>query len=260
MKSIPYQKFSPGTAPNASGLQICRFDDLAEEKQLVSCLMVTRGNMELIRQSYRSYKSQSWKHRELVIVSENVSDELRCLADDDCGEIRLVEVPKGSFTLGDLRNLSVARSRGDFICQWDDDDLYDPDRISISMKVLIESSVEAVFLYRLLLWWESRGRLSISSSRVWEGSIFARRSAISIYPSFAKGEDSIVTERIIRNNPVSLINYPQLYCYRVTGKNTCDVNHFENWFNHSSKVFKEEEFEAVFKLPCFRFANNELIG
>ena len=208
--------------------------------------------MNLIRQSYSSFKSQTWQNRELVIICDNVTEELRALAvSDGDDEVRLVEVVCGRFTLGDLRNLSVARSRGEFICQWDDDDLYDPDRISISMKVLIESSVEAVFLSRWLLWWESMGKLSISSSRVWEGSMLARRSVIPIYASIKKGEDTLVTKLISRQFPISLIDYPQLYCYRVTGYNTFSDNHFEQLFAHSSKVFKEEEFAAVFSLPCF---------
>ena len=251
MKNIPFKRFSAGSAPIVSGHQICVFKESEKEHQLVSCLMVTRGNMNLIRQSYSSFKSQTWKNRELVIVCAHVSDELRNLAADDEREVRLVEIEDGTFTLGDLRNLSVARSQGEFICQWDDDDLYDPDRISISMKVLIGSSVDAVFLCRLLLWWESRGQLSISSSRVWEGSILARRSVIPIYPSIKKGEDSAVTDWISRYYPISVIDYPQLYCYRVTGYNTSDDKHFEKWFAHSTKVFQKDEFAAVFSLPCF---------
>ncbi len=251
MKNIPFKRFSAGSAPSASGNQICLFKESVKEHQLVSCVMVTRGNMNLIRQSYSSFKSQTWQNRELVIICDNVTDELRALAVSAGDDVRLVEVVSGRLTLGDLRNLSVARSRGEFICQWDDDDLYDPDRISIAMKVLIESSVEAVFLSRWLLWWETMGKLSISSSRVWEGSMLARRSVIPLYPAIKKGEDSFVTSWISRHFPISLIDYPQLYCYRVTGYNTFSDNHFEQLFAHSSKVFKEEEFAAVFKLPCF---------
>jgi glycosyltransferase involved in cell wall biosynthesis len=260
MQYIPFRKFSAGTGISASYKNICRFEESLSEHQLVSCVMVTRGDMDLIYASYSSFKSQSWKNCELVIVCDNVGDELRSLADEDCGKIRLVEVQNGAFTLGDLRNLSVARARGEFICQWDDDDLYDPDRISISMKVLIESSVEAVFLCRWLMWWEKRGLLSISPSRIWEGSLFARKSAISIYPSIAKGEDSVVTDWITKYYSISLIDYPQLYCYRVTGQNTWTINHFEQLFGNSSKAFKADEFITVFKLPCFQFAYLDKTG
>ena len=255
MKNIPYRRYSPSTAGNHT----CLFEDSLKEQQLVSCVMVTRGDMNLIRESYRAFKSQSWKNRELVIVSENVTDELRSLARGDSDEVKLVEVHKGTTTLGDLRNLSVARSRGDFVCQWDDDDLYDPDRISICMKVLIESSSDAVFLSRCLLWWKSMGRVAISPVRVWEPSIFARRAVLPIYPSIGKGEDSVVTDWIARYHPISIIDYPQLYCYRVTGNNTSSVDHFEMWFSHATRVFKENEFAAVYKLPCFNFLSKDAI-
>jgi len=216
--------------------------------------MVTRGNMNLIRASYNSFRSQTWTHKELIIVSDNVTGELEQLARSNPQEVKLFEIPPGN-ELGDLRNLSVAKSRGDFVCQWDDDDLYDPNRIAISMRILSQASVDAVFLNSWLMWWEARKLLAISPVSVWDGSLFARRSIIPIYPSLTKGEDNYITNWICRNHSVALIEYPQLYLYRITGENTWGTQHFERLFGSASKIFSNAELKEAFKLPCFAFAN-----
>src|SRR3954447_25930959 len=60
-------------APRASAL---------EENPLVSCLMVTRGNLELIRYSLGCYRSQTYQRRELVIVAEaDAGDRVRSFID-----------------------------------------------------------------------------------------------------------------------------------------------------------------------------------
>lgn len=254
MRHIRFARFASGAGPAKRDVEFCAFDDLFPDRLLVSCLMVTRGNMNLIRASYDSFSSQSWKHKELIIVCDNVTEELRNLAASNPHEVRLVEAPPGNL-LGDLRNLSVARCRGDFICQWDDDDLYDPNRIAISMRILSQASVDAVFLNSWLMWWEARRLLAVSPVSAWDGSMLARRSVVPIYPSLAKGEDNFVTNWICRNHPVALIEYPQLYLYRVTGENTWDEQHFERLFRSASRIFSTAELDEAFKLPCFAFAN-----
>ena len=93
--------------------------------------------------------------------------------------------------------------------------------------------------------------MCISPSRVWEGSLLARRSVMPVYPALKKGEDTTVTKWITEHFPVALIDCPQLYCYRITGQNTWNEAHFESLFAAANKHFKPEEFGGVFALPCF---------
>ena len=104
----------------------------------VSCLMVTRGDVQLLSYSLVCYLNQDYPHRELLIVTDNVTPALRALAERHAAQnVKLVTVPAG-LTLGDLRNFAAARAAGDVICQWDDDDLYDPARLSASVHVLLQ--------------------------------------------------------------------------------------------------------------------------
>jgi glycosyltransferase involved in cell wall biosynthesis len=246
MKNIPYQRFPAGVAMDAS---IHCFQGGAYTPPKVSCLTVTRGNIDFLKTAYQSFKFQTWPNKELVIVCDAPSPEFKTMVESD-EEVIYVEIQAG-LSLGELRNLSISKSTGDFVCQWDDDDLYAPERISVSMGVLLESSVDAVFLNSWVVWWMERNLMCISPSRIWEGSMLARRSIMSIYPSLKKGEDSVVTKWIIQNFPVAVIDYPQLYCYRITGHNTWNDAHFESLFSAASKHFKPEEFNQVFALPCF---------
>jgi glycosyltransferase involved in cell wall biosynthesis len=255
MSHIAYRRFSAGSAALevAGTSAVGAAPPNAPELPRVSCLMVTRGRMPWVRAATASFAAQTWPHRELVIVCDAVTDALRALV-AATPQVRLEEAPAG-LTLGELRNLSLARAHGDFVCQWDDDDLYDPGRIALSMKVLTESGVDAVFLDRWLTWWPARDRLFVSSSRLWEGSVLARRSCMPAYPSQARAEDSVVTQWIARHHAIAvMVDCPWMYCYRVTGENTWDAAHFERHFAEASRVFEGAEAEQIRRLPCFGFA------
>jgi glycosyltransferase involved in cell wall biosynthesis len=254
MIQIPYKKFLPGLSTPQTRDEFVEFNpSLLSNGPLISCVMVTRGSINLIKQSYKGFKSQSWANKELVIVCDEVSDTLRALVSSDSDHIKLIEVQKG-LSLGELRNISIAHSRGEYICQWDDDDLYDPRRLSASMKVLIDSSSEVVFLNRWIMWWESRNLASISSRRLWEGSMLALRSVIPIYSAIRKGEDSLMVRSMCKHHSIAVMDFPELYCYRVTGENTWDESHFEALFNASTHKFSDEEWLMISKLPCFEFS------
>lgn len=246
MKKVSYQRFPAGVASDAS---IYEVGENASGTPKVSCLMVTRGNFDLAKTAYYSFKLQTWSNKELIIVCDAGADELKGLVASD-QQVKFIEAPSG-LTLGELRNISIAHASGDFVCQWDDDDLYAPERISVCVGILISASVDAVFLNSWIVWWMQRQSMCISPSRIWEGSLLARRSVMPIYPALKKGEDTTVSKWITEYFPVALIDCPQLYCYRITGENTWNEAHFEGLFSAAVKHFKPEEFDGVFSLPCF---------
>lgn len=254
MKHVEYKKLNPlGLSKSVAGTSSSRSDD--QSIGLVSCLMVTRGNPALIRSALAAFLAQTWRRKELIIVCDQVMPALRDLLRPWAENgVTLVEVPLG-LKLGDLRNIAIGHSRGEFICQWDDDDLYDPERIRVSMKVMSDGMVDAVFLTRWLIWWPSKNELVVSESRIWEGSMIARRSVIPVYPSLSRAEDSAVVNWILERNSVALVDMPTLYCYRVTGENTWDSSHFNNFIAKATKKYSPAEQEVLFELPCFSFSN-----
>lgn len=211
--------------------------------------MVTRGNPALVASSLACYRAQTWQNKELVVVCDRVTAELRDLLKNE-KDVRLVEVTQ-TLSLGDLRNLSVAASTGTYVCQWDDDDLYDPRRIAAQMGVLTAAGAMAVFLKRWLIWWPARDTLVVSGKRVWEGSMLAHRSVVPIYPSIARSEDTWVAKWVTGYHTTALVDCPQLYCYRVTGENTWNEAHFEKLVAAATRTLSDDEKRSALRLPCF---------
>lgn len=218
---------------------------------LVSCLMVTRGDLDLVQYSVACYRRQTYPRRELVVVTDAeavrpVEDFLRARGVPDSGVIGVA--PKPGLTLGDLRNIAVAHARGDIMVQWDDDDLFDPRRIEGLVAVLTQSEAAAAFLSRWLVWWPERRIAAVSNQRIWEGSMAVWRDCMPVYPAAPRGEDSAVVDCLARHHTVALIDLPCQYVYAVTGRNTWTVAHFETLIDHAACVFRDAEFDALNRL------------
>src|SRR5215831_12403194 len=95
---------------------------------MISCLTVTQeGRLGSLALAVADFARQTERDRELVIVHdggdgfhEGVAALARAHAGTSIRALRAPAVPK--LTLGTLRNLAVEASRGDYVCQWDDDD------------------------------------------------------------------------------------------------------------------------------------------
>lgn len=226
------------------------------EPGLVSCLMITRGNIDMVKQSLASFNDQTWPERELVMVTVNVTAALQNLIQTDGhGRVKLVEAPHG-LTLGDQRNLSLAHCRGEFVCIWDDDDLYSPERVKTCLEALLRCGVDAVFLDRLLLWWPAKKRLAISLSRLWENTMLARRTAIPAYVALSQNEDAAMVDWLTYHSSYALIDAPELYGYRVTGQNQSSTDHFERLFSISDEL-TEERHKMMLQSACFLYSRPE---
>lgn len=218
---------------------------------LVSCLMVTRGRLFPSRFAVDCFRSQTWDARELLLVCDAPGTEIErycaTLGDD---RIRIVHPPGGAEpgSLGALRNLALRAARGDWVCQWDDDDLYHPDRIGLSMRVAQALQADALFLSRWMLWAPGARRLGVSGAREWEGSMLARRGAVPDYPGLARGEDTAVMHAMLARGRVALLDAPWLYTYIQTGSNTWTAQHFEAIWQAASLEEPQERYEAALAL------------
>lgn len=201
---------------------------LGSSPPLVSCLMVTAARPASARLAVECFQRQSYPNRELVIIDDGPTDDLADfvagLADE---RIRMVRLASTDKTLGELRNTAVANAHGELVCQWDDDDLSDPDRLWWQVGVLHDSGADACFLERWTILWTDGPRIAIGTRRLWEGSMVARREALIEYPALRRGEDSPVAEAIVIRGTVALLDLPELYIYLVHGNNTFDAAHFD---------------------------------
>jgi glycosyltransferase involved in cell wall biosynthesis len=102
--------------------------------------MVTQpGREALAARAIQDFRAQTWSNKQLVIVADGWPQQraMRVWVDD----LLRYSIP-GKHNLGSLRNISLDLAktcRADFICQWDDDDRYHPERLSIQVEPIIDN-------------------------------------------------------------------------------------------------------------------------
>lgn len=230
----------------------------AEGLPLISCLMVTRGQRAergaLLEFAIDGFARQTYPNRELVIVCDSPAlpqdDPLeRAIRATGCPNVRLIRVDaagrQGGATLGELRNIAVDHAAGHYVCQWDDDDLYDPCRLQMQQRVLAAAGAQACLLGRWMMWWPAEDRLAVSCERDWEGSLLCEKAAMPRYPALRRGEDTPVVEQLRRTARVVRMDLPRLYTYVVHGGNTFGVPHFEEHWRATAARFSGDRCRAV---------------
>lgn len=228
---------------------------------LISCLMVTRGRLIPARFAIECFRRQTWPNRELVIVCGAPDSEVPGFL-ATLGDPTIRYVTAAPCALGELRNVSVEAARGTLLCQWDDDDLYHPQRLEFQYGQLAASQAAAHFFSRLLMWWPQQRRLAISSRRMWEGSMLCRRLAIGSYPPIGRREDTqVVRDLREEGSRITYTDQPLAYCYVVHGDNASGARHLTKLFSKATETFGPDDhaervtqFAAIFPLNAYRDA------
>ena len=207
----------------------------------VSCLMVTLATPErfpLLKRSIAAYCRQTHGRKELVVVinggtpsgRRTVLDYLQSLDRDD---IRPVTVDE-QRTVGDYRNISLEHAVGDVLCQWDDDDLYHPERIARQLAALVADDDDANLLRHVLKFFPQSRELYWTNWQATEGgghagSLMVKRSVPLRYlpihyppegPSDRRGEDLAAVLFLKEHCRVGyLADMPYLFIYVSHGTN-----------------------------------------
>lgn len=218
----------------------------------ISCLCVTHNKPKMLARAIQLFLSQSYPNKQLVIVfqeSDTITSQF-ILNHSFNNNIKIVSVPVNTQrqTLGDLRNLSILSADGEYVCQWDDDDLYHSNRLALQYEFIIKNSIEACVLEQWTIYNMYTDKFYISNKRLWEGSLMCRTSVIKelSYPSLEKGEDTCLIDSLIEKNKImALPNHPELYIYVYHGKNTWDEKHFNLIFSLSTELSGDSLDKAI---------------
>jgi len=215
---------------------------------LVSCIMITRGDPKLVATSVEAFAAQTYANKELVIVCDDVTDALRGLVARRA-DVRLIAIDE-VLPLGTLRNEGTRAARGDILCQWDDDDLFSPQRLEAGVSALLRAGTRALFLLRWMIWWPKRKFFGVSAERLCEGSMFVWKDAMGVYPALRRCEDTQMVEALCRAHDFALLDDPASYCYVIHGGNTWDEDHMSTMIERCSLVFEHDHAVAEFS-PLF---------
>jgi len=212
---------------------------------LVTCLCITRARVELLQRSIACFRRQNYINKELLILCEDddhsTIEYVKTISDTN---IRYHIVPTDNKkTLGELRNLSIELAAGEYFCQWDDDDWYDPRRISKQLYFATKEKKAASILPRWLIFSTIENKSFCSHVRFWEGSILCRKDffhSSHVYKAVSYGEEIFLVQELILRDQAAIIDCPELYIYIYTGKNTWNANHFNSIISVSSPLNDQE--------------------
>jgi glycosyltransferase involved in cell wall biosynthesis len=212
------------------------------DQPLISCLMVALPVPERfvgLKRSVEDYLRQTWPKRELVIVLNGGEPTVAAAIRNHAAglgrtDIRVVE-PPDELPLGALRNISRAEARGGILCQWDDDDLYHPERLELQAAALIESGAEAICLEQVMQFFPDERLLYCDNFRSapeggFAGSIMSWASAPIDYPETGPGarlgEDTAVALQLKARGAFAVLSdHAHLYVYVSHGGNSWDDAH-----------------------------------
>ena len=212
---------------------------------MISCLCVTRGDRPaLLANAVGDFARQDHAERELLILHDGDDAAAGAIAaivarTPGAHRVRIERVAPGR-PLGALRTLAMARAGGDWVCQWDDDDRYHPQRLSLQWSLAMRERAGAVFLVDQLhhfvatrtLSWDDWSREPYPMNLI-QGSVLARRDLMPPYPDLPRGEDTLQTHALLRRAATTGTRIARLcgkgwcYIYTFHGGNVWDGAHHE---------------------------------
>jgi glycosyltransferase involved in cell wall biosynthesis len=237
---------------------------ITSDLQKISCLMVTNGRFELMKQSIACYVNQSYKHKELVIVCQGDHNEcIRGYVNSlNRSDIHFANAPS-TLSLGALRNLSLEISTGKVVCQWDDDDYYHPGRLVCQYKTLMSSpNITGVYYAkffkffdipeaRQMYWVDWSSEVPDSHKYLCGSGMFHKEQFYEyhnlLYPEYGeqsgKEEDLNVLEKLMNNGVIAIAPADFHYVYAYHGVNTYGLAHHRMVINTmvSQKVLATTE-------------------
>jgi len=161
------------------------------------------------------------------------------------GDARIISLAfptSQKLTLGEKRNLAIAKSNGFYFCVWDDDDFFGRSRITFQVQHLQGTPFRSVALARVLVYDAKRGEAYLSGERwAWEQTLLCEKAVSTDpelrYAQLDHGEDSAFIFNLREHNLLTSFKNSGLYVYVYHGDNTSSQTHWDqNIFGYASKL------------------------
>lgn len=160
---------------------------------LISCICITKNRTELLNMSINSFHQQSYPNKELII-SYPKDDKNTARLIDNLLKITSINIQKlersNEDSIGMARNNAIKNCNGEYICMWDDDDLYYPTRIEDqynSINVTGEK-FESSILLRILFYEATARKAFLSYQSYWACTLLCKKVHLIAYPCADRNE------------------------------------------------------------------------
>ena len=186
---------------------------------LISCIMPTAGRAVYVARSIEMFLKQDYPNKELVIVY-NHEDDLPKMEMPE--SVRLIRAK--TKIIGAKRNEACRQSYGAIITHWDDDDIYNKNRLSVQAMPILTGEANITGL-KNFLFYHTGTRLAyhptpVLFSRMFTGSFAARTMMFSRlvweqlthYPNLTVADDAGFLTKALKKgaiaNPVTFATPP----------------------------------------------------
>lgn len=220
-----------------------------------------------MKRSVLSFKKQTYGNKELVVVDDGEQDLEEVLKEIPSSQLQYLKLEnKPENTLGKLRNRSLDIAAGDFMVQWDDDDWYHPDRISVQAGFLEEGYDACCISGSLMHLDEEKYMHHPYVGYLPEGipgSIMHRTDEGIRYPHARRAEDTVYLKEWMEKKYLQIPEkYTHLFIRCYHGDNTWEKQHFLRRIRNNPKdallyVWYKGVKDNLFEHPRFDLSQNE---
>lgn len=202
---------------------------------LISCICITDNRPSMLIKAIVAFDKQNYPNKELVISypNDDMATKELLINITSMSDLNILQLEHDSFnSLGSIRNKAVAHSSGEFICTWDDDDLYFYDRITHQYNNMQSQRkyFQASILTSITLYNATLKQAYVSSPYNWGGSLLCRKDLLFAYPYEDKNmaEDAFLIKSLDQKNFLHKINdAPFLYGFVYHGTNAINYFHYQ---------------------------------
>lgn len=218
---------------------------------LVSAIMPVYGQPEMLEVALRSFHSQDWDNKELIVVDDSPEPLLDRVWGLNVVYMRL----RARQKIGPKRNLACDMANGEIIVHFDSDDWSASNRITDQVHRLLESG-KSVSGYHSMLFWDGTEAFkykgsddySLGSGLCYRKEFWQKHQFVSEGPR--SWEDNVFVQAARNHNEIVAVDAGKLMVARIHPGNTCPKKPRENPLQWSPVAASE--------IPQEFFANSEV--
>jgi hypothetical protein len=187
----PFGTFSPYPARYIELFEGTLLGASPRELPPVSCICLTYGRPELLEEAIQSFLQQDYEGRKELVVLNDCADQV---LEFEHPEVLIVNVPTRFRTLGEKYNAAAALCSYDLVFNWDDDDIYLPHRLTLSVDSVDPDA--GFFKPGTAFFWNDGKITSLDRNTFHAGSCWSRDRLIQVggYPHLSVGVDQAVEQ------------------------------------------------------------------
>ena len=196
-----------------------------KELPSVSCMCLTYGRPHLLEEAIQCFLDQDYKgQKELIVFNDLPQQEFLYTHP----QVKIINLKERYKTIGEKRNACVDFCTGDLLFVWDDDDLYLPWRITLSVRMIGKNE----YFKSSKAWFINNGVISgptknlFHSASCFTKSLFFRAGK---YDEINSGQDLTMEKKFVdlQSRPItSLSNRDLYYIYRWQGTDSYHLSAF----------------------------------